>query len=918
MRPRLPGHVSDTRAVTPAVTHVLTIAITSLLVIGLLATAGSFLNTEERTNARADLELIGNRLADEVSRVDALAQNGGRTSIITHHPAEVSGGGYTVDHRPPSECTEGDSCLELSAHDVDVDVVVPVQNSTSVQVRTESPGTFNVTGLDANTGPNFEENAISTGLSLRVGVASDVREDPLGDRLTARNEPPFPRISVEPDPPTTAELSFLNGSASYDTDGNVSEYKWDVGVDGLYTERGEVAPHWFEQPGRYEIELRTADDAEETAASSTTANVTVSGLEYREDLQEGEHNQSIRFSLHNNWSEPVRLDSLYIDGPDSVDELGDCDDDHTPDGAFNSEISINTDNLSDDTRDYYFEVDDEGFFGCGSGVVIPDNGLIFNVDQQQVSSADIETNVDNAAGDVPIVPAGEDVTIELAGLENDLDGTDWRLGVAYLRGSLGSETVVEDRVGGPHVRNFSVDADGDAVDVTLTADRELYALEVDHGDADSSSSIDMGAFTETDTGDEYVYTAEDVVTGTSGWHWAEPTLVEADGTNVEAYGLPGRASTITVDDTAHAGWNGVADWNANEIDANVVHESVGDRSDDRIGLGYRRDDEGGDNLTAYWAMDGDDGGTMADSRYAPAPHDGATTDVVNETVGLFGTSSYAFTTPSSNVTVPSTEAFSGGENATLTVSTWFHPRDSFGASNGSVVVGKLNSTTGGDWSLVIRDDCPGYADGGCGGTPTIGYYAGNATDEYALLHGPVTQTDTWHHLAFVLDEEADELTLYYDGDQVERVTDAPDSVTANTSRNVFFGEHPATDENYDGYIDETRIYNRTLSGAEIQQLRRTSREGAFTTRWENNTNTMAPDDVNLSAAVDLNGGTVTVTVVSNQSEESNPIRLRDGNYDYNVTGLSTPADGWQLEVDVESQSSISTPEIETLVVHDQP
>lgn len=915
MRPRLQVLASESRAVTPAVTHVLTIAITSLLVIGLLATAGSFLTTEERTNAREDLELIGNRLADEVSRVDALARNGGRTTIVTHHPAEVSGGGYTVDHRHPSECTEGDSCLELSSHDVDVDVLVPLQNSTSVRVRTVSSGTFNVTGLDASTGPNFEENALSTGLSLRVGVASDVREDPLGARLTARNEAPFPAFSVEPDPPTTAQRNFFNGSASYDTDGNVSEYKWDVGVDGLYTERGEVAPYWFEEPGRYEIELRTADDAEETAASATTKNVTVSGLEYREDLQEGEHNESIRFSLHNNWSQPVRLDSLYIDGPDSIDELDDCDDDHTPDGAYNSEISINTDSLADDTRDFYFEVDEDD---CDSGVDIPDNGLIFNVDQQQDDTLDIDTNVDNPAGDVPVMSAGEVVTIELAGLEDDLDGTDWRLGVSYLNGSLGAETIVEDKVGAPHATSFSVDADGDAVDVTLTSDRELSALEVDHGDNESSSNIDMGAFTETPTGDEYVYTAEDVETGTSGWHWAEPTLVEADGTNVEAYELPGRASTVTVDDGPHAGWTAIADWNGNEDEANVVHESFGDRAGDRIGLGYRRDDEGGDNLTAYWAMDEDDAGTMEDSRYAPAPHDGTTTDVLNETVGLFGTTSYAFTTTSSSVTVPSTDAFSGGENATLTVSTWIHPRDAFAASDGSVVVGKLNSTTGGDWSLVIRDDCPGYADGGCGGTPTIGYYAGNATDEYALLHGPVTQTDTWHHLAFVLDEEADELTLYYDGDQVERITDAPDSVTANTSRNVFFGEHPATGDNYDGYIDETRIYNRALSGSEIQQLRRTSREGAFTTRWKNDTDTMAPDEVNLSAAVDLNGGSVTVTVVSNQSEASDPIRLRDGNHDYAVTGLSTPADGWQLEVDVESPSSIMTPEIETLVVHDQP
>lgn len=926
----------DRRAVTPTVTHVLTITITSLLVIGLLATAGSFLNSEEQRNARDDLEMIGNRLADEVSRVDTLARNGGEAWIVTRHPPEVSGGRYTVEQLYGGDCPDSGSCLELRSHDTDVVARVPLANETDVSVETTGPGTYNVSGFDTDPSDDFE-NALSTGLSLRVGVAGDVTQDPLGTRLTERNDPPIPRFAVEPEPPTTGTWSFFNGSASQDPDGNVSEYKWDVGDDGLYTGRGEIASHWFDEPGRYEIKLRTADDADETAATSTTENVTVSGLEYQHDLSVGEQNQSIRYSYYNNWSEPIRLDSIFInDLDDGYNVLGDCDDEHLPDDEFNSEVNIDTD--GDGDRNFYFEVDDgdyvsggwdpDGTWVCDDELEIPSNGLIFDVDQQQNPAHDIDTNVDNedVPTDVPIVPPGEEVTIELAvrddasnvrsDLQDDLADSEWRLGVSYLRGQLGSETVFEDRVDAPQVTNFSVDADGDAVDVTIESADRLDNIFLDYGDNVSSSTY-TGSFAETSTSDGWRYVAEDVVTGVSGLQWAEIDSVEHYDTGVEAYQLPDRESTITVDDANDATWHTVDDWDENFVDANVAHENIGDRTDDSVWLGYTGDDVDADNLTAYWPMDEGDG-TMTDHRNASIGHDGTTTDIFDETVGLFGTTSYAFHQGTSRVDVPSNPQFSGGDDSTLTVSTWIHPRQNYANSNGSAVIGKLNSTTGGDWSLVIRDDCPGYASGGCDGTPAIGYYAGNETEEFALMHGPVTQEDTWHHVAFVLDEESGELSLYYDGRLEERVTDTPEFVTANTSRDVVFGHHPSTGKDFDGYIDETRIYNRSLSGPQILDLYRTTRSGAFTTDWENGTDTFASDEVNLSAAVDLNGADVTVTVVSNQSERSDPIELRDGNHDYDVTGLSTDANGWHLEVDVESTSPIMTPEIDKLVVHDDP
>lgn len=125
--------MNDDRGVSIAVNHVMTIAITTVLVVGLLAGAGAVLDGERERSAEQSLETIGERLAADVASVDRLAKDDPeRVTINADHPRTVSGSSYTIEPLEGGECAEDplledvEACLRLSALDGDAEVTVPL------------------------------------------------------------------------------------------------------------------------------------------------------------------------------------------------------------------------------------------------------------------------------------------------------------------------------------------------------------------------------------------------------------------------------------------------------------------------------------------------------------------------------------------------------------------------------------------------------------------------------------------------------------------------------------------------------------------------------------------------------------------------------------------------------------------------
>lgn len=114
--------VSDERGVSTVVGFVLTLAITSLLVVGLLVATSGFVDSQRQSTVRDELEVLGQQVAADVAAADRLVRAGGSTVAIDRPlPDDVTGVSYqiSVDGGTPLTIT-----LSTSNPDISVDVTV--------------------------------------------------------------------------------------------------------------------------------------------------------------------------------------------------------------------------------------------------------------------------------------------------------------------------------------------------------------------------------------------------------------------------------------------------------------------------------------------------------------------------------------------------------------------------------------------------------------------------------------------------------------------------------------------------------------------------------------------------------------------------------------------------------------------------
>jgi len=125
----------DDRAVSIAVTHVLTIGITTILITGLLVGGSGLLESEKDRATRTELRTIGNRMAEEISSAyySAPDSDGARSVIRVSHPDYVAGENYKVRIEEEGDCSgpaipDGPNakCLVLSTPRGTDEVFVPL------------------------------------------------------------------------------------------------------------------------------------------------------------------------------------------------------------------------------------------------------------------------------------------------------------------------------------------------------------------------------------------------------------------------------------------------------------------------------------------------------------------------------------------------------------------------------------------------------------------------------------------------------------------------------------------------------------------------------------------------------------------------------------------------------------------------
>lgn len=129
------------RGVSVTVNYVMTLAIATLLLSGLVASTGSILDDRRDTATRAELEVVGQRLAANLQSADRLATADAETVEFTVDlPADAAGKQYRIGVEPSAGVSE----LVLTTEDPPVSVTVSFTNSTDVTASTVTGGQVRV------------------------------------------------------------------------------------------------------------------------------------------------------------------------------------------------------------------------------------------------------------------------------------------------------------------------------------------------------------------------------------------------------------------------------------------------------------------------------------------------------------------------------------------------------------------------------------------------------------------------------------------------------------------------------------------------------------------------------------------------------------------------------------------------------
>jgi hypothetical protein len=123
---------ADTRGAASQVVQVLTAGITALLISGLVLGAGTYLEGQQERATQEELNVVGERMATELSRVATLGEKPGTDSIslVVNHVQDIAGEQYLVELTTDSSVcsqqpgTTPPSCLQLRVPSNDVQVVV--------------------------------------------------------------------------------------------------------------------------------------------------------------------------------------------------------------------------------------------------------------------------------------------------------------------------------------------------------------------------------------------------------------------------------------------------------------------------------------------------------------------------------------------------------------------------------------------------------------------------------------------------------------------------------------------------------------------------------------------------------------------------------------------------------------------------
>lgn len=272
------------------------------------------------------------------------------------------------------------------------------------------------------------------------------------------------------------------------------------------------------------------------------------------------------------------------------------------------------------------------------------------------------------------------------------------------------------------------------------------------------------------------------------------------------------ASAITIGKRSTSYLNGFVDEfkvydqtrSATQVKADYLAKSSGRGNSITIG------DKGNslaNGLVAYYKLDEKTGTTISDSS-----GNGATSDAfTGNTAWARGKYGYGLGFDGNNdvVTIPETTATDIGlAGDSYTVSAWFKTTSTFSSARGSLVA-KNDGSGAFPFDLYISTNSPGFQIFDYNTWPEIEDWSMNVSD------------GVWHNIVGVRDTVTDKIYVYVDGVLHGSTADTTTATMQNNDK-VSIGNASTsyTGQDFNGSVDEVRIYNRALSANEIYDLYR--------------------------------------------------------------------------------------------------
>jgi len=454
------------RAVSVAVTHVLAIGITTILIVGLLTAAGGLADDERDQSAREQLRMIGSSMANQIEKADELGRSGANVNVREEFEGTVSGGPYTVSLHTGTECNgttlDTDTCLVLDSLNSDISATVGVNNRSPVTFDYLGSGTIKISSGSKGASEN---PPLDPGLVEQIGVGASVYNlAPSAGKKVAVTLPPVAKFDVESGSVEYMEIVLLNASESYDRDGGpIVEYKWDLDDDGNYEQNTTSPTIGFlaDDPykGRNRVNLKVIDDEAETNSTDGSFKVSAIVLDDSKGSRPTARDYDgygttggLNFWVENLHNNDVTIRSIRIDPwNNDIDNLKD---ERIPDYGTDSwgniwytfhhgqaEIFIEDESGSPTSWiDYHSGYDD--WDDDDSGRWIPDPGIVQHFEDSGASQWE-----DNG-GDFPLDSGGK-ANISLAEFQKgpneiDMSSENVTMGVRYTIGDYeyGSTFVV--------------------------------------------------------------------------------------------------------------------------------------------------------------------------------------------------------------------------------------------------------------------------------------------------------------------------------------------------------------------------------------------------------------------------------------------------------------------------------------------